>query len=123
MSQATCKNSNKTASCEGFLIYLTEPTFTLAPIINAWIQFPGTKEINPNDTTTASEIIVIDSGQSWASVRVPVNIPRKSMVEEVDYARVAEKRKLHKARSVTVIHIREGPVEKKASSLPYPALI
>ena len=45
------------------------------------------------------------------------------MVEEVDYAGVAEKRKLHKARSVTVIHIRQGPVEKKASSLPYPALI
>lgn len=51
-----------------------------------------------------------------ALVRVPANIPRESKVEEVDYAEVAEK--LHKARSITVIHIRQGPVHERASSLP-----
>ena len=56
-----------------------------------------------------------------ALVRVPVNIPMKSNREEVDHAGVAEK--LHKARSVTVIHICQGPVQKRASSLPSPALI
>ena len=63
VSQATCKNPNKIASYEGFLIYLTELTFTLAPVFDAWIQFPGTKEIHLYDKATASLIIIIDSGQ------------------------------------------------------------
>ena len=56
-------NPNKITSYKRFLSYLTEPTFTLAPIIDAWIQFPGTKEIDLYETATASVIIVIDSGQ------------------------------------------------------------
>ena len=36
------------------------------------------------------------------------NLPRRGKVEEVDYAEVAEK--LHKARSFTLIHTRQGPV-------------
>ena len=43
-----------------------------------------------------------------SSVRVSANIPRKGKVEEVDHAEVAEK--LHKARSFTLIHTRQGPV-------------
>ena len=61
MSQATCKNANRTAPYEGFLVCRTELTFTLAPIIDAWFNFPVPKEIDPYDTTTAG---VINSGQS-----------------------------------------------------------
>ena len=60
VSQATCKEPT---SHERFLNYLTEPTFTLAPIIDVWIQFPGTKEIGQYETATASVVIVIDSRQ------------------------------------------------------------
>ena len=45
-----------------------------------------------------------------ASVRVCANI------EEVDHAELAEQ--VHKARSFTLIHIRQGPMHERASVLP-----
>ena len=137
------------------LNYLTEPTFTLAPIINAWIQLPGTKEIDLYETATASVIVVIDSGQpsdddarglstgvcqyrrggscrasrtaaQSSFIHTDIHPQRSSVrvcanIEEVDHAELAEK--LHRARSSTLIHIRQGPVHERASGLPEPALI
>ena len=37
IAQATCKNTNKIASYEGPLVYLTGQALILTPIIDAWI--------------------------------------------------------------------------------------
>lgn len=89
------KIPNKIASYEGFLIYLTELKFTLAPVLDAKIQFTGTKEIHLYDKATASLVSVVDSGQApdddarVLSTGVCQYI-KERQVEEVDYAEVAE---------------------------------